>query len=128
MRSQQVLGILFVLVLPIGSWIEGSRLFAWSMFSSVGTYRIEARAVDADGRVAPINPTALARRGTASTASYLAGADHWRSGGSLAIFRAHLDEVASLACADHPRSAIQLVLREKRSGGEVATSARAECP
>src|SRR5262249_18379261 len=117
------LGILSIVVLPVTSWMSGSLLFAWSMFSSSGLYRIDVTVRDARGRVRVVNPTELAPLSTPSTAIVLAGADHWRRGTSLALLRSHLEDLARFDCRTYEGYSAEVVLRERGVGGDTRSSA-----
>lgn len=119
-----VAGIVCIAV-PLGSHVEGSRLFAWSMFAAAGDYKLEVTAFDAEGRARAVNPNALAQHAAPSAVRVLGGADHWRSGASLATLRAHLDDLARHACAEEHASEVRVTLFERAP--ERATSRRVTC-
>jgi hypothetical protein len=99
------------------------------MYSRVGEYRIGVTVRDEAGQTRAVNPTALAPSATPSTAGYLVGADHWRSGPSLLILRTHLGDVAEWVCRQQETSrAVDVVLRERRPGhAERTTSTHRRC-
>jgi hypothetical protein len=127
-RLRWLAGAFFCVVLPAGSWIEGSRTFAWSMYSRAGEFRIDLVTFDAQGKPHARNPTALAEHAAPAAAGLLAGSEHWRQGPSVAVLRAHLKDLASYACRELGASAVQITLRERSLGGpERSTSDRREC-
>jgi hypothetical protein len=130
-RPHILLGAFFCVVLPVFSWADGSRMFAWTMFSGAEEYRLEVTAKDAGGQPSPVNPTLLAAHASPHTAVYLAGADHWRSGAAvIGILRAHLGELARYACAEVSAASVEVTLRERPrfSSAPRTTTARVVCP
>jgi hypothetical protein len=127
-RLRWFVGALVCVILPAGSWIEGSRIFAWSMYSRAGEFRIDLVTYDANGRAHARNPTALAAHATPAAAALLAGSEHWRPGPSVAVLRTHLADLAGYACRELGASAVEMTLRERAaSGRERTTSQRREC-
>lgn len=123
-----VVGAVVCVVLPAGSWLQGSRQFAWAMYSRAGVYRIEVVAWDAQGRARQRNPTALAEHAAPVESALLAGSDHWREGPSMAAFRAHLGELASYACAEFGAAAVEVTLYERPDrGAERITTQHRTC-
>lgn len=123
-----VVGAIACFALPAGSLVQGSGTFAWTMYSRAGQFRIDLVAFDADGRAHLRNPTVLADGATPEAASLLAGSEHWRQGPSLAVLRAHLDDLAAYACRDLGAASVELTLHERRDPGEQrATSSRRRC-
>jgi hypothetical protein len=108
-----VLGATACILLPAGSWVEGTRLFAWTMFSASSTYRIEITEVDPSGRSHAVNPTALAVNAAPSAAAILAGSDHWRGGASLATLQDHVDDLARYVCTETGAATVQVTLRQR---------------
>lgn len=129
-RAHVVVGAFVTLVLPIASWLEGSRAFAWTMFARGGEYRLEVFATDASGRASVVNPTALAAGAAPHARAFLGGADHWRTGASLHSLRAHLDDLGAHACRETHAVAIDVTLRERLREGEPerATTRHVPCP
>src|SRR3954468_8668575 len=93
-RFHVVVGVVVLVVLPLASWLDGSRQLGWTMFSRTGQYRLE---LTADG--AAVNPTELAAAAAPGPTSLaLAGADHFRHQDVMrATLRRHLEDVARLA-------------------------------
>jgi hypothetical protein len=108
-----VVGAVVCVVLPAVSWLQGSRQFAWAMYSRAGEYRIEVVAWDAQGRARLRNPTALAEHAAPVESALLAGSDHWREGPSMAPFRTHLGELAAYACTEFGAAAVEVTLHER---------------
>jgi hypothetical protein len=127
-RLRWVVGALVCVVLPAGSWLEGSRAFAWSMYSRAGEFRIDVVTFDAAGRAHARNPSALAEHATPAAADLLAGSDHWRPGPSVAVLRTHIADLAGYACRELGATAVEITLRERAaSGKERVTTQRSEC-
>src|SRR6185312_753593 len=91
-------GVIVCAVLPIASMARGSSIFAWTMYSRAGRFRIDLVATDAAGARRVRNPTILAEHASAAAADLVAGSDGWRDG-SAGLLRAHLDELAEHACS-----------------------------
>jgi hypothetical protein len=127
-RVRWIVGALVCVVLPAGSWIEGSRFFAWSMYSRAAEFRIDLVTFDADLRARPRNPTALAEHAAPAAGALLAGSDHWRPAPSLAVLRAHLSDLAHYACGDLAATSVEITLHERSApGAERATTERMGC-
>ncbi|MBX3157662.1 MAG: hypothetical protein KF773_16945 [Deltaproteobacteria bacterium] len=115
-----MVGVVVVVLIPLGSWLDGSGQLAWTMFSRTGQYRVE---LVAEGRA--LNPTAVAAvAAPGPTSAALAGADHFRHHDVWrATLRRHLGEVARLACKLAPGARITARLHERvRSDAEIETS------
>jgi hypothetical protein len=122
------IGAIGCVLLPVASWLEGSGMFAWAMYSRASEYRVDLLTFDADGGLHRRNPTFLATHAGLGAASLLAGSDHWRQGPSMAILRRHLDELAQYACPETHAAAVEVTLRERVAGGaERATTRRRSC-
>jgi hypothetical protein len=109
-RFHIAVGVIVIVLLPLGSWLDGSGQLAWTMFSRTGQYRL---AITADGHA--VNPTELAAAAAPSrTANALAGADHFRHHDVVrATMRRHLDDVARLTCRLRPGASVTVRLDEK---------------
>ena len=125
-----ILGLLVGIVLPLASSMEGTRLYAWTMFAGTEAYQLDIVAFDGRGGAQAINPTELAATAAPHLAVYLAGADHFRTGSALvAVLRAHVDDLAAHVCdtAVGARS-VEVALRERPRGAPPRTTlARARC-
>lgn len=119
-----------LVILPLGSSLFGSGMFAWTMYSTSGEYRIDIRVRDRAGTWHSVAPTGLARSSTRGTAGILVGADHFRRGPSVAALRSHLAELARFACTERNGAEADVTLHERRnaSSPERVTTAHAECP
>jgi hypothetical protein len=127
-RLRWIVGAVACVVLPAASWVQGSRVFAWSMYAHAGEFRIDLVAFDANGRAHARNPTVLAEHAAPATAALLAGSEHWRPGPSLAVLRAHLADLADYACHELGASTIEVTLQERPSPDrERMTSQRKVC-
>jgi hypothetical protein len=123
-----IVGALICVVVPAGSWIEGSRFFAWSMYSRAAEFRLDLVTFDADRRARPRNPTALAEHAAPAAGALLAGSDHWRPAPSVAALRAHLSDLARYACSDLGASTVEVTLHERSGSGiERTTTQRTGC-
>jgi hypothetical protein len=123
-----VAGAVSCALLPAASRIEGSGLFAWTMYSRAGEYRIEVFATDVHGIVHRRNPTALAEHAAPSAAILLAGSDHWRPGPGLSTLRSHLMDLARYACLEDDATDVEVVLHERAADrAEHTTARRAQC-
>jgi hypothetical protein len=124
-----IVGTIVLVVLPIASATLGSGYFAWTMYSGAGEYRVDIRVKDAAGRWRSVAPTGLAESSSAATADVLVGADHFRRGPSLAVFRTHLSELAAYACRARRGVEADVVLTERvdERSPERVTSAHADC-
>ncbi len=122
-------GIGLLCLLPITSAF-GSGYFAWTMYSGSGEYRIDVRVIDREGRTHAVAPTGLADDASPFTADVLVGADHFRRGPSLAVFRTHLDDFARFVCRERGGASADVALRQRKdaSSPERVTSAHADCP
>jgi hypothetical protein len=127
-RLRWIVGALICVALPAGSWIEGSRFFAWSMYSGAAEFRLDLVTFDADGRARPRNPTALAEHAAPAAGALLAGSDHWRPGPSVAVLRGHLSDLGDYACRDLRSSSVEVTLHERSAPrAERVTTQRTRC-
>ena len=101
------------LLLPLGSKIEGTGSFAYTMFSGNTEYRLEIIATDPDGLRSEVAPALLAPRVNASARAYLTGADHFRRTRSIVALRAHLGDLAVVACEESAARTVRVTLLEK---------------
>jgi hypothetical protein len=116
-RLRLVVGAVVCFVLPAGSLVQGSGMFAWTMYSHAGEFRIDIVAFDSVGRAHIRNATVLADGATLGAAALLAGSDHWRQGPSVAALRAHLDELAAYACRELNAASVEIALHERMGDG-----------
>jgi hypothetical protein len=123
-RARWIVGALVCVVLPAASSIEGSRFFAWSMYSRAAEFRIDLVTFDADRHARPRNPTALAEHAAPAAGALLAGSDHWRPAPSVAVLRAHLSDLAHYACRDLGASSAEVTLHERSAPGAERTATR----
>jgi len=121
-------GVVLLCLLPIGSAF-GSGFFSWTMYSGSGEYRIDIHVKDASGRWHAVAPTGLADAASPAAGDLLVGADHFRRGPTLTVFRAHLEDFARFVCRERAGASVEVVLRERRdgSGAEHDTTARVDC-
>jgi hypothetical protein len=130
-RTRLGLAALFAVAIPAGSWLQGSGVLAYRMYSRGASYRLRVAAFDAEGRRRPVAPTALALKTTGAARHYLAGSDHWLNLPRGPFLAAHLEELARLACgaARAPaRASVEIDLRRSPDGPIETTSRTAVCP
>jgi hypothetical protein len=129
--SRAVAVALICVVLPVSSYIDGSGALSWSMYSHASSYRVRITAHDPNGSVREIAPTRVAESCSDGTATALAGADHFRGGGSVGALRANLDGLAEVVCAtDAVAVSVEVVLEERPSDPSLplrTTSVRRDC-
>jgi len=87
------------LVLPAKSWLDGSRAFAFAMFSHSRSFRVRVLERDAHDRLQPRSAAVLATRAGGPLGQALAGADRWLPSAYGPRLRAHVGELARLGCA-----------------------------
>ena len=114
-RLHVAIALLFGLVLPGYSWLDGSGWLAWTMFATSATYRIAVRVTDGAGTTRVVNPTELARFAQGDAATYLSGADHFRHAPVAPSLRRNLSGIAMLACRTVPSSAAAWIRLETRA-------------
>jgi hypothetical protein len=128
-RAHAVIGVALLVLLPLGSIVFDSSVFAWTMYSGSSEYRIDIRVRDAAGLLHTIAPTGLADVSSRGSAGILIGADHFRRGPALVMLRSHLGDLASLACRERHGVEADVVLHERRDerDAERTTSAHVDC-
>jgi hypothetical protein len=114
-RAHAIAALLAALLIPAASRLFGSGRLAWTMFSKTATYRLDITGARASGGAQALAPTALAALANGPVTVYLAGADSWRPTAAGPLLRAHLPELAALACRLGPFTAITLELQERAS-------------
>lgn len=85
------------------------------MFSKTATYRLDITGARSSGATQPLAPTALAALANGPVTVYLAGADSFRPNAAGPLLRAHLAELAALACRLGPFAVIAIELQERAS-------------
>lgn len=111
-RLHAAVAILVCLVIPAISR-SGAGLFAWTMYSRSAGFRLSVRGRDASGAVRAISPTELSARGRGPAVTFLAGAERFRHHPGAAILRAHLADVAALACRVAGAGEVELILKTR---------------
>lgn len=127
-RVHVFVALLTCLVVPLASWLDHGSL-AYTMFASATWYRMEIVAVYADGSRVVIAPSDMAAQVKARDVGYFAGADHFRRVPTVTALRAHLHDIARLACSPtHPRR-VEVTLFERDNDTAITTTTRerAEC-
>jgi hypothetical protein len=137
---QTSLAVLLCLVVPAASWAIGGRgRFAFTMYATTITYRVEITQVDGAGRCSTIDPTDVAGEVSSFAAPYLVGMSAFRTVSQVDALRAHLGDVARAACRSRRGSTIEVALFERpappsseplesESGPATRTSERVACP
>lgn len=104
---------------------------AFTMYATSTWFRLEIVAHDAEGHARVIAPTDLARRVGPTAVPFLAGSDHLRRTNDAGALRAHLADVARVACLeDFAASEVAIALVERAGaidGPETITRATAAC-
>jgi hypothetical protein len=113
-RLHAALAALACVVIPGGSWLNGSGFLAWTMFSGSRSYRLEIVALSADGSRHPLAPSALARHMGIEEAPYLIAADTWRMMPYRGLYF-RLAEVGQLACELRPAEEVEITLSTRRT-------------
>jgi hypothetical protein len=108
-----VVGAIVCVGLPGGSYVFGHGALAYGMFAETRLYELQVRAIDADGRERDIESARLAQATSGATAIYFAGLDHFRRGPAHAMPRAHLGDIARLACSVSGAASVVVTLRER---------------
>lgn len=111
-RLHAAVAILVCLIVPAASRM-GAGLFAWTMYSRSAGFRLEVRGRDTNGAIRAISPTELAARGRGPAVTFLAGAERFRHHPGAAILRAHLSDVAGLACRTSGAKQVELFLESR---------------
>jgi hypothetical protein len=142
MRSpwQATVGVLVCLAIPLASWVFGGRgRFAFTMYSSTVTYRLEIAWLDARGTRHALALTDVAREVSFdSAAPFLAGADVYRTVPQIDALRDHLRDVARAACGTGHGPTIEIALYERAlpltsdapdvASATAQTTERVSCP
>jgi hypothetical protein len=115
--GRSILGLVVCLVIPMASWaIDGRGRWAFTMYSTTVTYRVDIASLDDQGTRHALAPTAIAGEVSFdSAAPFLAGADDWRTVAQVDALRAHLGDVARAACRVGRGSEVEITLHERAS-------------
>ena len=102
--KHRIASIIFCVVIPGASWLDGSGAMAWTMFSKSETYRVQVNIVDTAGQRHNINPTELAQISSRDLATWLSGAESWRRGPIGRGLTGNLAGLTRVACEvpEHP--------------------------
>jgi hypothetical protein len=129
-RLHAVVALLFGVVMPASSWLDGSGWLAWTMFSKSQTYRLTVRVIDLGGARHLVNPTALSRFADNDAAIYLSGAEHFRQAPISRAFAANLPSLGRLACrtvSGSTRATITLETRKNLDAAVQTDSVTVSC-
>lgn len=112
---QATVGVLLCLAVPLASWVvDGRGRFAFTMYSSTVTYRLEIDWLDPRGARHALALTDVAREVSFdSAAPFLAGADVYRTVPQIDALRDHLRDVARAACRTRHGPTIEIALYER---------------
>jgi hypothetical protein len=130
MSRLHLIAALFVcLILPGGSWLQGSGWLAWVMFSKSATYRLTIVATERNGNKRRVAPMELGAHAGHYAARFLSGAERFRHAPVGATFRSHLPELASLGCKITHARRVELTLVERATldSPVLMTTARTDC-
>jgi hypothetical protein len=106
--------VVVCVVIPLASWvIDGRGRFAFTMYASTVTYRLEIAELDEGGVRRTLDPAQVAQDVSSSAALFLAGADAYRTVAQIDPLRDHLRDVARAACRNRRGSTIEITLRER---------------
>ena len=112
-RWRAAIGVVVCVAVPLVSWLlDGRGRFAYTMYSSTVTYRLEIAWLDEGGSRHPIDPSEVAGEVSSPAAPFLAGAGDLRTVAQIDALRAHLGDVARAACKSRHGPAIEITLHE----------------
>lgn len=126
-----MIAVVVAFLLPAASWLDGSGLLAFRMYSRAGSYRVHVTNFDENGERIPVAPTAIALLTHGAVRPFLAGADRWSTFPRGDFLADHLSDLATLACRHRSRPArVEVMIERKRSPGgpEERNSFGADCP
>jgi hypothetical protein len=110
-----MVAIFVALVLPGGSLLVGSDVFAWTMFSKSETYRMTVIGTTDDGVVRAFDPRRLAPHVDTTIAFFLPEQDRFRHDPVGLTFRTGLGTMAALACKLAPLRTTEITLEEREN-------------
>ena len=128
-------GVLVCLLVPLASWVvDGRGRFAFTMYASMVTYRLDIDALDDGGLRRALDPSAVAVNVSSPAAPFVAGAGEYRTVAQIDALRDHLRDVARAACRDRHARTIEITLYERpwppaseAESGTTHTSERVTC-
>jgi hypothetical protein len=128
-------GVLVCLVVPLASWVvDGRGRFAFTMYASMVTYRLDIDALDDGGLRHALDPGEVAENVSSPAAPFVAGAGEYRTVAQIDALRDHLRDVARAACRDRHATTIEITLHERpwppgseAGSGTTHTSERVTC-
>jgi len=113
-RWRAAIGVVVCVAVPLVSWlVDGRGRFAYTMYASTITYRLEIARLDEGGSRHPIDPSEVAGGVSSPAAPFLAGAGDLRTVAQIDALRAHLGDVARAACGGRAGGAIEITLYER---------------
>jgi hypothetical protein len=111
-RRHIAAGALFFVAVPLSSWLLDGGNLAYTMYARTFLYRLEIVGRDHRGLTHTIMPYRLAARTDEGAAAMLAGAEHEQRTVRLGPLRAHLDDLAKVACTAE-LAAVDVTLHER---------------
>ena len=117
-------------MLPATSWLDGSRRFAFAMFSHSRSFRVRVLERDVHGQLHPRSAGVLATQAGGPLGQALAGADRWVPSAYGPRLRAHVDELARLGCAATGARSVRVFVDDRATLDAPVETATAEaaCP
>jgi hypothetical protein len=125
------LAVFFAVLLPAGSLVQGSGLFAFRMYAASPLCHISVAAWDQHGTGWQISPTALAARVRGELGNTLSGTDRWKHVMAPRYLADHIDDLTRLACSAAPGAARVHVEVDRRASADapvITASATRSCP
>ena len=129
-RLHLLVAVVVCLVLPGGSYLQGSAIFAWNMFSKSETYRMTILATFPGGERREMDPRALKPLVNPALAYFLPAPGLWRHDPVGLTFRTGLPAIGGLQCRAGTGAIHVEVTLEERADLDAAprvTRATTEC-
>jgi hypothetical protein len=111
--AHAAIALLVAVVLPLGSRLGGSGMFAWTMFSKTEMYRLRVEGTRRDGVRRDYDPAALGPYLTPNARHFLPEKDLWRHDPVALTFRTSLRSMARLACRLDDLASTELTFEER---------------
>ncbi|HMF39121.1 MAG TPA: hypothetical protein VKQ32_00440 [Polyangia bacterium] len=130
-RRHFALAVFFAVLLPAGSLVQGSGLFAFRMYAASPDCRISVAAWNQGGAEWRVSPTALAARAGGELGNTLSGTDRWKHVMAPRYLADHIDDLTRLACSAAPGAARVSVTVDRRASADapvITTTATRTCP
>lgn len=111
--AQLTLGLLSCVLVPAGSWLDGSGSLAWTMYAHSASFRLRIVAIDEHEKRRSMAPSALAARAEQDVATALGGAEAFRHGRQGRQLGYYLPRLAELACRVSRAARVELTLDDR---------------